>query len=104
MGDAMVTGRIAREKKNAGNAVLAASGLSASQAINLLYDKLIEQQGVEFLRPEDRQPTDADWAQAAAFIDSLSSPHASRQGTGMKSTGRIRVMRRETLVGEGELS
>lgn len=41
--DAMVTGRMPAGKKEAGNAVLRELGMSASQAINWLWDYLIAQ-------------------------------------------------------------
>ena len=42
METAMVTGRMTPQKKEAGNAILKRAGLNASQAINRLYDRLIE--------------------------------------------------------------
>ena len=42
MGEAMVTGRMAPGKKRRGGLVLQREGLTASQAINRMYDKLIE--------------------------------------------------------------
>ena len=42
MGEAMVTGRMAPGKKRRGGLVLQRDGLTASQAINRMYDKLIE--------------------------------------------------------------
>ena len=38
----MVTARMAAEKKRRGASVLTRDGLSASQAINLMYDRLID--------------------------------------------------------------
>lgn len=70
----MVTGRMDEQKKAAGNAVLARNGMNASQAINLLYEKLIREKDVGFLFQEDWRPDPMDWARAAAFVDSLSSP------------------------------
>ena len=43
MDDAMVTARMAAEKKRRGASVLTRDGLSASQAINLMYDRLIDE-------------------------------------------------------------
>ena len=42
MDDSMVTARMLDEKKRKGARILAREGLSASQAINLMYDKMIE--------------------------------------------------------------
>ena len=41
MDDSMVTARMLDEKKRKGARILAREGLSASQAINLMYDKMI---------------------------------------------------------------
>ena len=72
MDDAMVTGRISAEKKVAGAKVLAKAGLNTSQAINLLFDKLAEEQDVDFL--VHRKPEAREWESAAKFIDSLHMP------------------------------
>lgn len=69
MDNAMVTGRMSQEKKAAGNAVLERSGLNASQAINCMYDRLIAEQDVSFLR--NALVTESDWESAAKFIDAL---------------------------------
>jgi antitoxin component of RelBE/YafQ-DinJ toxin-antitoxin module len=69
MDDAMVTGRMSAEKKAAGNRVLEKEGLNASQAVNLLYDKLAEEQGVGFL--EEEKPSQLQWKLAAELVDSL---------------------------------
>ena len=72
MEDAMVTGRMSAAKKAAGAKVLARAGLNASQAINLLYDKLEEEQSADFLIR--KQPEPREWESAAKFIDALASP------------------------------
>ena len=69
MEDVMVTGRMSAEKKAAGAKVLAKSGLNASQAVNLLYDKLEAEQSAEFLI--HRKPEAREWESAAKFLDSL---------------------------------
>ena len=69
--DAMVTGRMDIGKKEAGNAVLARAGLNASQAINLMYSRLLEEQNADFLLKESPLVQEAEWAAAAAFVDSL---------------------------------
>lgn len=48
MSDVMVTGRMSSAKKKAGNQVLSKLGMNASQAINQLYDFLIEKQSLPF--------------------------------------------------------
>ena len=52
MDDSMVTARMLDEKKRKGARILAREGLSASQAINLMYDKMIEEGEAGFLRAE----------------------------------------------------
>lgn len=74
MPDAMVTGRMPANKKDKGNSVLKRMGLTASEAINLLYDRLISEQNAEFLQPTFQPPSPADWKAAFGFVDSLSEP------------------------------
>ena len=50
MDDSMVTARMLDEKKRKGARILAREGLSASQAINLMYDKMIEEGEAGLLR------------------------------------------------------
>ena len=71
MADSMVTGRMSEEKKAAGNEVLSRLGMNASQAINRMFDLLIEQQSADFLQMPKSEKSAEDWADAAAFIDSL---------------------------------
>ena len=72
MEDVMVTGRMSAEKKAAGAKVLAKAGLNANQAINLLYEKLEEEQNADFL--VHRKPEPREWESAAKFLDALASP------------------------------
>ena len=72
MEDVMVTGRMSAEKKAAGSRVLESAGLNVSQAINLLFDRLADEQNVEFLL--QRKPGVNEWESAAKFIDALASP------------------------------
>ena len=79
MDDSMVTARVLDEKKRKGARILAREGLSASQAINLMYDKMIEEGEAGFLRADSSRIGDeAKWAAASRFVDSLSSKRASR--------------------------
>ena len=73
MEDAMVTGRMAAEKKAAANRILEREGLNASQAINLLYDKIIEEGSADFLYVREIPPE--EWKEAARFVDSISVPY-----------------------------
>lgn len=77
MGDVMVTGRMTAEKKERGNRVLAKAGLNASQAINLLYDRLDNDKSADFLTT-GTEASHKDWVAAAAFVDQLSSPMKTR--------------------------
>ena len=56
MDEAMVTGRMSVEKKTAGAEVLARAGMNASQAVNMLYDRLVEEQDVSFLERHEVEP------------------------------------------------
>lgn len=53
MTEAMVTGRMSEQKKRAGNRILARENLKPSQAINLMYQRLIEEKNARFLRKND---------------------------------------------------
>lgn len=46
----MVTGRMTPQKKEAGNVILKRAGLNASQAINRLYDRLVEERDATFIQ------------------------------------------------------
>ena len=70
MSEAMVTGRMTAEKKAAGNRVLEKAGLNASQAVNLMYDRLVENQNADFLS-QGLPPTVQQWQMAAELVDSL---------------------------------
>lgn len=78
MNDAMVTGRMSKQKKADGSRVLERFGLNASQAINLLYSKLIEEQDVSFLLGRQPSPSVHDWQAAAEFCNALVQPQATR--------------------------
>lgn len=80
MGDAMVTGRMDAGKKSRGARVLNDAGLTASQAINLMYDRLVNEGSASFLREADdlSAADSARWTSAARFVDSLSASRSSR--------------------------
>lgn len=79
MEDAMVTGRMAADKKAAGVRVLKREGLSASQAVNLMFDRIIDEGSAAFLNREGSAHDDSSrWLSAAQFVDSLSRKRASR--------------------------
>lgn len=74
MADAMVTGRMTPAKKEAGNRVLDGLGLNASQAINQLYDHLIEKGSMPFEERREKKYTKAQIEEAQAYVRSLHSP------------------------------
>ena len=91
MDDVMVTGRMSAEKKEAGAKVLAREGLNASQAVNLLYDKLVEEQSADFLT--HRKPELREWESAARLIDSIASPKTIHSRFDTMTRGEIRLER-----------
>ncbi len=97
MADVMVTGRMDAQKKARGAAILEQSGMTASQAINLLYDKILAEGNADFLLTE-APTTEAAWARAAAFIDSLSVPVVSRFDTMSKAEIRAERLRSRGLL------
>ncbi len=78
MGDAMVTARMAAEKKREGNLVLQSLGTNASAVMNKLYDYLLAHRALpEGLAepPADRKEhTPQEWACAFEWADSLLEP------------------------------
>ena len=78
MSEAMVTGRMTTEKKARGGRILQRDGLNASQAINLLYDRVISDGSAEFLTGKSVSPLATAWHNADQFVDSLSEKRTSR--------------------------
>lgn len=78
MAEAMVTGRMPAEKKARGARILRRSGLNASQAINLLYDRIIEDGNADALTQGRASDNAATLQRAAQFVDSLSEKRTSR--------------------------
>lgn len=77
MADAMVTGRMPERKKREGLRALKRSGLNASQAINIMFDRAIKDGNGDFLETP-ASPNSRDWAAAEQFIDSLSHKKTTR--------------------------
>ncbi|CVH79245.1 hypothetical protein BN3658_01846 [Coriobacteriaceae bacterium CHKCI002] len=99
MDDSMVTARMAASKKQRGASILAQEGLSASQAINLMYDRLVEEGEAGFLLSDESRSDDrAKWAAAARFVDSLSSKRASRFDDMTKAEIRSERLRAKGLI------
>lgn len=79
MNYAMVTGRMSPVKKEKGSKILKRAGMNASQAINLMYDRLIDEGNANFLlSSEDAEETSKKWEDAVRFVDSLSRKRDSR--------------------------
>ncbi len=76
MGEAMVTGRMAPGKKRRGGLILHREGLTASQAINLMYDGLIMKGDASFLTGNVVAEDEEAWFRAAEFVDALSEKKA----------------------------
>ena len=55
MADAMVTARMSAEKKEAGNRMLEQLGTNASQAVNRLYDYVLEKKQLPFPEQQGRR-------------------------------------------------
>lgn len=77
MSSVMVTGRMDSRKKQRGLAILEREGSNASQAINRMFDRIIESNSAGFLFEEKRDTSESLRA-AASFVDSLSEKRASR--------------------------
>lgn len=91
MESAMVTGRMPASKKEAGSRILAKAGLNASQAVNLLYDRLEEEQSADFLM--HRKPEQREWESAARFLDALVPPSQVETRFDNMSRGEIKLER-----------
>lgn len=75
MPDAMVTARMSPYKKEQGNLVLERLGTNASQAVNRLYDYLIEKQALPFEEEKPRtRVTKEQLREAMAWVESLKMP------------------------------
>lgn len=77
MADAMVTARMPQSKKDAGNEVLRALGYTASQAINELYDRVLETQSWPLARSEMGAVDSQRLAEALSFVDGIARVDAS---------------------------
>lgn len=98
MGEAMVTGRMDEEKKRKGARVLAREGLNASQAINLLYDRIVEEDSASFLTKEGSCDDAAAWTSAARFVDGLSEERHTRFDDMTDAEIRVERLRSRGLI------
>lgn len=72
MADAMVTARMSPEKKEAGNHILEQLGTNASQAVNRLYDYVIEKRELPFPESKKRRRyAQKEIVEAIAWLDSI---------------------------------
>lgn len=67
----MVTARMSPEKKEAGSRVLEQLGTNASQAVNRLYDYVIENKELPFPEEERRAYTREDVERAIEWADGV---------------------------------
>ena len=108
MADAMVTARMSQEKKDEGNRVLAQLGVNASQAVNRLYDYVLERRELPFPEMDERRKyTDEEIARAMEWVDGISrlaegDRHmaATDDETGFRHMG-IKEAKRARLVKKG---
>ncbi|MEC4273235.1 RelB/DinJ family addiction module antitoxin [Adlercreutzia sp. R25] len=98
MADVMVTGRMPERKKQQGLRVLKRRGMNASQAVNLLFDRLIEEGNADFLLQDDDVSADERWASAARFVDSLPRKRVTRFGTMTKAEIKLDRLAAKGLV------
>ena len=72
MAESMVTGRIDAGKKARVGQILQQNGMNASQAINLLYDKIEQTGNCNFLSKAPSVSANAEtWKRATDYVDSL---------------------------------
>lgn len=98
MGDTMVTGRMSEQKKLRGMRVLKREGLNASQAVNLMFDRLIEGGSADFLVGDVGTCGTNRWNDAISFVDGLSQARVTRFDTMSKAE-----IKRERLATKGLL-
>lgn len=98
MADAMVTARMSPEKKEAGNRMLEQLGTNPSQAVNRLYDYVLEKKELPFPEHRERRRyTPEEIAEAIAWVDSI----PRRRTSGRFSDMTIKEAKRERLLAKG---
>ena len=98
MADAMVTARMSQEKKDAGNRLLEQMGTNASQAVNRLYDYVLEKKELPFPEQHERRKyTQEEIAQAIAWVDSIPRKRTSGRFADMS----IKEAKRDRLTARG---
>lgn len=80
MNDTMVTARMSKAKKDAGNRILSELGSSASQFINSAYDYLIQRGTSPFVSDAEQAVgvTRAQLADALAQVETMCLPSGNR--------------------------
>lgn len=91
--EVMVTGRMTASKKEEGNRILASLGVSASQAINQLYDYVIANRALPFQKEEaaPRAHTPEEIAEAVAWVNSLVVPRNDLSDLSLKEVKALRL-------------
>lgn len=100
MGNAMVTGRMSGEKKQAGNAILNKLDVTPSAAINMLYDYIIKNKKLPFednSSKEDSNFLQNKFDQAEKFLNGI--PLANNKFSNL-SVEEIKDLRITELLGE----
>ncbi len=96
MSDAMVTARMSQAKKEAGAAVFKELGISASSAINQLYDFVIAQKDLPFSQERHVPPTKKQIQDALAWVDSI-----PRLGSSEFSNMTLKEAKRRRMISKG---
>lgn len=78
MTEAMVTGRMPQAKKDRGAHILQRDGLSASKAINIMFDRIIADDSAAFLLDDSALNNKMSWQAAAQFIDAIPQARTTR--------------------------
>ena len=105
MPDAMVTARMSAEKKEAGTRVLRSLGMTASEAINALFDYIIKNGRLPFEgNSEDLAPREQRLAESIAFVDSIPRIEIDERFSRMTMAEiRLERARRRALVDDDSL-
>lgn len=100
MADAMVTARMPKSKKDAGGRILESLGVTASAAINGLYDYVISNRELPFKEEAERTvPSKQDMQAAIAWANGI-----ARVEPGALSSLDLKEAKRHKLASKGLLS
>ena len=98
MADAMVTARMTQDKKDAANRILEQLGVNPSQAINRLYDYVLEHGRLPFPDEHGNQSrTEEQIAGAIAWADGLRMDGSSGRFDSMT----LKEVKRQRLIAKG---